>query len=122
MKKKLLFEFSGHKIFYPLIYTCLKICLLILLISFYITLRPKLYFMSVTVTFLSFLNKLTVTAFFGSHRYNILTFFMNLNFRYAMFLFTNHHEELVGIYASQFAAHRCINLFLHMMELRLNSR
>nr|GME20215.1 nuclear pore complex protein NUP107 [Ipomoea batatas] len=40
---------------------------------------------------------------------------------YAMFLFTNHHEELVGIYASQFAAHRCINLFLHMMELRLNS-
>nr|GMC51934.1 nuclear pore complex protein NUP107 [Ipomoea batatas] len=40
---------------------------------------------------------------------------------YAMFLFTNHHEELVGIYASQLAAHRCINLFLHMMELRLNS-
>ncbi|CAH9076937.1 unnamed protein product [Cuscuta europaea] len=40
---------------------------------------------------------------------------------YAMFLFTNHHEELVGIYASQLAGHRCINLFLHMMELRLNS-
>ncbi|RAL46345.1 hypothetical protein DM860_015338 [Cuscuta australis] len=40
---------------------------------------------------------------------------------YAMFLFTNHHEELVGIYASQLAGHRCIDLFLNMMELRLNS-
>ncbi|KAL0429947.1 UNVERIFIED_CONTAM: Nuclear pore complex protein [Sesamum radiatum] len=40
---------------------------------------------------------------------------------YAMFLFTKQHEELVGIYASQLARHRCIDLFVHMMELRLNS-
>ncbi|KAK4479532.1 hypothetical protein RD792_015048 [Penstemon davidsonii] len=40
---------------------------------------------------------------------------------YAMFLFTKQHEELVGIYASQLAHHRCIDLFVHMMELRLNS-
>ncbi|EPS66094.1 hypothetical protein M569_08683, partial [Genlisea aurea] len=40
---------------------------------------------------------------------------------YAMFLFTTQHEELVGIYASQLARHRCVNLFVHMMELRLNS-
>ncbi|CAL5379212.1 unnamed protein product [Camellia sinensis] len=33
-----------------------------------------------------------------------------------------HHEELVGIYASQLAHHRCIDLFVHMMELRLNNR
>lgn len=39
-----------------------------------------------------------------------------------MFLFTKQHEELVGIYASQLARHRCIDLFVHMMELRLNSR
>ncbi|OIT06019.1 nuclear pore complex protein nup107 [Nicotiana attenuata] len=38
-----------------------------------------------------------------------------------MFLFTKQHEELVGIYASQLARHRCIDLFVHMMELRLNS-
>jgi hypothetical protein len=43
-------------------------------------------------------------------------------FRYAMFLFSKQHEELVGIYASQLACHRCIDLFVHMMELRLNSR
>lgn len=42
--------------------------------------------------------------------------------RYAMFLFSKQHEELVGIYASQLARHRCIDLFVHMMELRLNSR
>ncbi|CAL5379480.1 unnamed protein product [Camellia sinensis] len=41
---------------------------------------------------------------------------------YAIFLFSKHHEELVGIYASQLAHHRCIDLFVHMMELRLNSR
>ncbi|EOY27317.1 Nuclear pore complex protein Nup107 isoform 2, partial [Theobroma cacao] len=40
---------------------------------------------------------------------------------YSMFLFSKHHEELVGIYASQLAHHRCIDLFVHMMELRLNS-
>lgn len=39
---------------------------------------------------------------------------------YAMFLFSKQHEELVGIYASQLAGHRCIDLFVHMMELRLN--
>ncbi|PIN21264.1 hypothetical protein CDL12_06054 [Handroanthus impetiginosus] len=40
---------------------------------------------------------------------------------YAMFLFTKQHEELVGIYASQLARNRCVDLFVHMMELRLNS-
>ncbi|CAM8955911.1 unnamed protein product [Rhodiola kirilowii] len=40
---------------------------------------------------------------------------------YAMFLFSKQHEELVGIYASQLAPHRCIDLFVHMMELRLSS-
>ncbi|KAL0562213.1 hypothetical protein IC582_002665 [Cucumis melo] len=40
---------------------------------------------------------------------------------YAMFLFSMQHEELVGVYASQLASHRCIDLFVHMMELRLNS-
>ncbi|CAL5379590.1 unnamed protein product [Camellia sinensis] len=40
---------------------------------------------------------------------------------YVIFLFSKHHEELVGIYASQLAHHRCIDLFVHMMELRLNS-
>ncbi|XP_075087245.1 nuclear pore complex protein NUP107 isoform X1 [Nicotiana tabacum] len=40
---------------------------------------------------------------------------------YTMFLFTKQHEELIGIYASQLARHRCIDLFVHMMELRLNS-
>lgn len=39
-----------------------------------------------------------------------------------MFLFSKQHEELVGIYASQLARHRCIDLFVHMMELRLNGR
>uniref|UniRef100_A0A2P2K3Y4 Nuclear pore complex protein n=1 Tax=Rhizophora mucronata TaxID=61149 RepID=A0A2P2K3Y4_RHIMU len=40
---------------------------------------------------------------------------------YVMFLFSKQHEELVGIYASHLARHRCIDLFVHMMELRLNS-
>ncbi|XP_022715316.1 nuclear pore complex protein NUP107-like [Durio zibethinus] len=40
---------------------------------------------------------------------------------YSMFLFSKHHEELVGIYASQLASHRCVDLFVYMMELRLNS-
>ncbi|KAJ0075048.1 hypothetical protein Patl1_33744 [Pistacia atlantica] len=41
---------------------------------------------------------------------------------YVMFLFLKQHEELVGIYASQLAHHRCIDLFVHKMELRLKSR
>lgn len=57
---------------------------------------------------------------------NFVLFLTNLiwlfNSRYAMFLFSKQHEELVGIYASQLARHRCIDLFVHMMELRLNSR
>ncbi|XP_073009104.1 nuclear pore complex protein NUP107 [Typha latifolia] len=40
---------------------------------------------------------------------------------YAMFLFSKQHEELVGVYASQLARHLCIDLFVEMMELRLNS-
>ncbi|KAL1212084.1 Nuclear pore complex protein [Cardamine amara subsp. amara] len=40
---------------------------------------------------------------------------------YSMFLFSKQHEELVGIYASQLARHRCIELFVHMMELRMQS-
>lgn len=39
-----------------------------------------------------------------------------------MFLFSEQHEELVGIYVSQLARHHCIDLFVHMMELRLSSR
>lgn len=39
-----------------------------------------------------------------------------------MFLFSKQHEELIGIYASQLAHHRCIDLFVHMMELRMSSR
>ncbi|KMZ57642.1 hypothetical protein ZOSMA_83G00150 [Zostera marina] len=41
-------------------------------------------------------------------------------YMYAMVLFSKQHEELVGIYASQLASHRCIDLFVQMMELRLN--
>ncbi|XP_057535635.1 nuclear pore complex protein NUP107 isoform X2 [Amaranthus tricolor] len=40
---------------------------------------------------------------------------------YAMYLFAQQHEELVGIYASHLASHRCIDLFVHMMELRMNA-
>lgn len=40
---------------------------------------------------------------------------------YAMFLFSKQHEELVGVYASQLARPFCIDLFVQMMELRLNS-
>ena len=42
--------------------------------------------------------------------------------RYAMYLFSKQHEELVGVYASQLARHLCVDLFVEMMELRLNSR
>lgn len=38
---------------------------------------------------------------------------------YTMYLFSQQHEELVGVYASHLARHRCIDLFVHMMELRL---
>nr|CAD1816980.1 unnamed protein product [Ananas comosus var. bracteatus] len=41
---------------------------------------------------------------------------------YAIFLFSKQQEELVGIYASQLSRHRCIDLFVEMMEHRLNSR
>ncbi|KAI8028124.1 Nuclear pore complex protein NUP107 [Camellia lanceoleosa] len=52
---------------------------------------------------------------FGAHLVLVLRYL------YAVFLFSKHCEELVGIYASQLAHHRCIDLFVHMMELRLNS-
>lgn len=39
-----------------------------------------------------------------------------------MYLFSQQHEELVGVYASQLARHLCVDLFVQMMELRLNSR
>ncbi|KAI3933887.1 hypothetical protein MKX01_028213, partial [Papaver californicum] len=41
---------------------------------------------------------------------------------YAMYLFSMQHEELVGVYASQLARHHCIDLFVEMMEARLNGR
>lgn len=43
-------------------------------------------------------------------------------YRYAMYLFSTQHEELVGVYASQLARHHCIDLFVEMMEARLNGR
>ncbi|ERN05569.1 nuclear pore complex protein NUP107 isoform X1 [Amborella trichopoda] len=39
---------------------------------------------------------------------------------YAVFLFSKNREELVGVYASQLAPYLCVELFVHMMELRLN--
>ncbi|MCO5580391.1 hypothetical protein L7F22_034257 [Adiantum nelumboides] len=39
---------------------------------------------------------------------------------YAIFLFTQRREELVGIYAAQLAPYLCEELYLHMMELRQN--
>ncbi|KAL5698662.1 hypothetical protein ACHQM5_029668 [Ranunculus cassubicifolius] len=39
---------------------------------------------------------------------------------YAIYLLSKQHEELVGIYACQLARHRCIDLFVYMMELRLD--
>lgn len=47
---------------------------------------------------------------------------ISLNCRYTMFLFTKQREELAGLYASKLARHRCIDIFVHMMELRLNAR
>ncbi|KAJ1276589.1 hypothetical protein BS78_05G226100 [Paspalum vaginatum] len=40
---------------------------------------------------------------------------------YVMYLFLEDQEELVGVYASQLQRDLCINLFVEMMELRLNS-
>ncbi|KAJ1401092.1 Nuclear pore protein [Sesbania bispinosa] len=57
----------------------------------------------------------------GAFRDKILSVGDHILHMYALFLFSKEHEELVGIYASQLARHRCIDLFVHMMELRLNS-
>ncbi|KAL6654561.1 hypothetical protein ACP70R_008026 [Stipagrostis hirtigluma subsp. patula] len=40
---------------------------------------------------------------------------------YVRYLFSEHQEELVGVYASQLERDLCIDLFVEMMELRLNS-
>uniref|UniRef100_A0A0E0MHL3 Nuclear pore complex protein n=1 Tax=Oryza punctata TaxID=4537 RepID=A0A0E0MHL3_ORYPU len=40
---------------------------------------------------------------------------------YVRFLFSEQQEELVGVYASQLERDLCIELFVEMMELRLNS-
>ncbi|CAM6108841.1 unnamed protein product [Calypogeia fissa] len=39
---------------------------------------------------------------------------------YAIFLFTQRREDLVGVYASQLAPHLCVELYVHMMDLREN--
>ncbi|KAK2353328.1 nuclear pore complex protein [Trifolium repens] len=57
----------------------------------------------------------------AAFRDKILSVGDNILHLYAQFLFSKEHEELVGIYASQLARHRCIDLFVHMMELRLHS-
>ncbi|PKA59339.1 hypothetical protein AXF42_Ash001433 [Apostasia shenzhenica] len=54
-------------------------------------------------------------------REKLMTVGDNILKLYAMFLFSEHHEELVGVYACQIARHHCIDLFVDMMELRLNS-
>ncbi|GLJ31305.1 hypothetical protein SUGI_0628000 [Cryptomeria japonica] len=41
---------------------------------------------------------------------------------YAIFLFSQKREELVGVYASQLAPYLCVELYVNMMELRLNDR
>ncbi|KAL6653596.1 hypothetical protein ACP70R_008520 [Stipagrostis hirtigluma subsp. patula] len=40
---------------------------------------------------------------------------------YVRYLFSEQQEELVGVYASQLERDLCIDLFVEMMELRLNS-
>ncbi|KAL7234888.1 hypothetical protein ACSBR1_018372 [Camellia fascicularis] len=67
------------------------------------------------------LRYLLVEQMKGAFREKIMTVGDLILHMYAIFLFSKHHEELVGIYASQLAHHRCIDLFVHMMELRLNS-
>jgi len=37
---------------------------------------------------------------------------------YAIFLFTQRCEELVGVYTSQLAPYLCVELYVHMLELR----
>lgn len=39
---------------------------------------------------------------------------------YVIFLFTEHQEDLVGVYASQLAPHLCVDLYVNFMDLRLN--
>ncbi|CAL5381210.1 unnamed protein product [Camellia sinensis] len=68
------------------------------------------------------LRYLLVEQMKGAFKEKIMTVGDLILHMYAIFLFSKHHEELVGIYASQLAHHRCIDLFVHMMELRLNSR
>ncbi|KAL7234868.1 hypothetical protein ACSBR1_018352 [Camellia fascicularis] len=67
------------------------------------------------------LRYLLVEQMKGAFKEKIMTVGDLILHMYAIFLFSKHHEELVGIYASQLAHHRCIDLFVHMMELRLNS-
>lgn len=57
----------------------------------------------------------------GAFKEKLMTVGDNILQMYAMFLFSEHHEELVGVYASQIARHYCIDLFVEMMELRSNS-
>ena len=45
-----------------------------------------------------------------------------INSRYVRYLFSEGQEELVVVYASQLERDVCIDLFVDMMELRLNSR
>ncbi|TVU23912.1 hypothetical protein EJB05_26300 [Eragrostis curvula] len=40
---------------------------------------------------------------------------------YVRYLFSEHQEELVGVYASQLQRDLCVELFVEMMELRLHS-
>ena len=39
---------------------------------------------------------------------------------YVIFLFTEHREEFVGVYASQLAPHLCVELYVNFMDLRQN--
>eukprot|EP00252_Welwitschia_mirabilis_P023223 TRINITY_DN6524_c0_g2_i1.p1 TRINITY_DN6524_c0_g2~~TRINITY_DN6524_c0_g2_i1.p1 ORF type:complete len:680 (-),score=154.29 TRINITY_DN6524_c0_g2_i1:328-2253(-) len=41
-------------------------------------------------------------------------------YTYAIFLFSQKHEELVGLYASQLAPYLCVELYVLIMEMRLN--
>ncbi|CAL5381112.1 unnamed protein product [Camellia sinensis] len=68
------------------------------------------------------LRYLLVEQMKGAFKEKIMTVGDLILHMYAIFLFSKHHEELVGIYASQLAHHRCIDLFVHMMELRLNKQ
>ncbi|CAL5381200.1 unnamed protein product [Camellia sinensis] len=67
------------------------------------------------------LRYLLVEQMKGAFKEKIMTVGDLILHMYGIFLISKHHEELVGIYASQLAHHRCIDLFVHMMELRLNN-